>query len=512
MSRAPATPASIPHRPVVFFGLIIAAFLQGYDNTMVAIALPHLQGPMSATLDEITWALTAYLIAVAICQPVVGPLVDRFGRRNVYLASAGGFAVTAILAGSSATLFELVFYRFLQGVFSSTFQPISQGFVFEAFDLRDRGSAMSWWNLGLMSGMLCGPLIGGYITEFYSWRLAFYLNVPITLLSMIVIASFAHSRPNPTWMRRFNMNGYVILVIGLVALQFVLSRGERLDWMSAPQIAIALAVAAISLYLYVVHTMTSANPFIDIDLFRDRNFVIGCLLFAVMGAWWLAWMALISPFMQTLGGYPVITAGAVLSTFGAANACVAFIAGRVVRFVAPGWLIALGLSLMAYSCWMFSTFTIAFSQAEAFVAVAMGGIGNGMFFVSLTVVAFSTLPVRHTNVGAGFFSLVRVLGSSFGASVAVIYLVRQTQANHALISENITLFSESYRHVPLPDAWNLGDLSSLAALNAEATRQAALLAYIDDFRWIAILVFVSIPLLALVRMPRQKTHAKAAAE
>lgn len=512
MSRAPATPAPIPHRSLVFFGLIIAAFLQGYDNTMVAISLPRLQGPMSATLDEITWLLTAYFIAVAISQPAVGPLVDRFGRRNIYLISAAGFAVTAIFAGSSETLFELVFYRFLQGVFSSTFQPISQGFVFSEYELRERGTAMSWWNLGLMSGMTCGPLVGGYITEFHSWRLAYYLNVPITLISMVIIAIFSQSRPNPTWTRHFSKGGYLILVVGLVALQFVFSRGERVDWLAAPQIAIALGISAIALYLYVVHTLTATHPFIDIDLFRDRNFVISCILFGVMGAWAFAWMALISSFLQTLGDFPVVTAGAVLSIFGITNACVAFVAGRLVRFVAPGWIIALGLGLMAYSCWMFSTFTVDFSQAQAFTAVAVGGIGNGIFFVSLSVVAFSTLPVRHTNIGVGLFALIRVLGSSFGISVAFVYLVRQTQANHAFISEKISPFRESFRHVPLPEFWNLSDLSSLAALNAEATRQATLLAYVDDFRWIAILVFASIPILALVRMPRSEARAEAAAE
>jgi MFS transporter, DHA2 family, multidrug resistance protein len=512
MSQAPATPAPIPHRPLVFFGLIIAAFLQGYDNTMVAISLPQLQGPMSATLDEITWLLTIYLIAVAIAQPVVGPLVDQFGRRNVYLISVGGFAITSILAGSSDTLIELVFYRFLQGIFSATFQPISQGFVFSEYDLHERGAAMSWWNLGLMAGFVCGPLIGGYITEFYSWRLAYYLNVPISLISMFILAVYAKSRPNPTWTRHFSKSGYLILIIGLAALQFVLSRGERVDWLASPQILIGVGISAIALYLYVVHTFTATHPFIDIDLFRDRNFMISCVLFSVMGAWVFAWMSLISPFLQTLGGFPVLTAGAVLSTFGIANAIVAFIAGRVIRFVPPGWIIALGLGLMGYSCWMFSTFTAEFGQVEAFVAVAIGGIGNGVFFVSLSVVAFSTLPVRHTNVGVGFFSLIRVLGSGFGLSVAVVYLVRRTQANHALIAEKISPFRESFRHVPLPESWNLNDLSGLAALNAEATRQATLLAYIDDFRWIAILMFASIPLLALVRMPRDKSPVGEAAE
>jgi DHA2 family multidrug resistance protein len=501
MSEAPASPARIPHRSAVFFGLVLGAFLQGYDNMMVAIALPHIQGPMSATLDEITWILTAYLIAVAIAQPVVGPLVDKFGRRNVYLWSAGGFVITSILAGSSDTLAELVFYRFMQGIFSSSFQPISQGFVFEAFSLRERGNAMSWWNLGLMSGMLSGPLIGGYITEFESWRLAFYLNAPITIISMVVVAVFATSRPNPARMRRFNFNGFAILVVGLVALQFVLSRGERMDWFAAPEITVACAIALIAVYLYFVHTLTAANPFIDIAIFKDRNFVIGTILFGVMGAWWLAFMALISPVLQTLGGYPVLTAGAVVSTFGAANACVAFIAGNITRYISPGWAMALGLGLMAYASWILSTFTLAFSQTEAFIAVLIGGMGNGMFFVSLSVLAFSTLPLRHINVGAGFFALVRVVGSSFGGSVAVVYLVRQTQANHARISEQISPFSEAFRHVPLPDAWNLSDVASLAALDAEATRQATLLAYVDDFRWIAILVAASIPLLALVRMP-----------
>jgi MFS transporter, DHA2 family, multidrug resistance protein len=502
----PFTP--MPHRRKVFFGVILGAHLMGYDNTMVAIALPRMQGPMSATLDEITWLLAAYLIAVAITMPMIGQLANRFGRKRVYLVAAGGFAVTTILAGASDSLFELVAFRFLQGVFAAAFQPLSQAFVFEAYSLEERGEAMGWWTVGLTTGMITGPTIGGYITEFYSWQAAFYMSLPITVLSFVIVGIFAPSRPSTTPFRGFNVRGYVILITSLVALQAVLSRGERMDWFASPQVVIALFVSAVALYIYIVHTLTSSRPFIAVAIFRDRNFMISCVLFFVMGAHWLGVIALASPFLQTLAGYPVMTAGPVIATQAVANAISAFLVGRLVQYVAPSILLFVGAFMLAFSSTYFSFLAHDVEQGDAIIALVIGGIGFGFYFVPLAVIAFSTLPTHHINVATGFFALSRNFGSSIGASAVAVYLVRQTQVNHARLSENITLFSESIRHVPLPEAWNLANVPSLAVLNVEATRQASLLAYIDDFRWLTVMVVVTIPLVLFVRMPGKSMPAE----
>lgn len=504
MTDAPTTQAtaSIPHRRKVFFGYGLGAHLLAYDNTMVAIALPRMQGPMSATFDEIAWALAAYLIAVAITMPLIGPLADRFGRRNVYLVSVGGFAVMTVLASSADTLSQLVAYRFVQGVFASSFHPLAQSFVFESYTPKERGQAMGWLTVGLTSGLATGPIVGGYFTEFFSWQAAFLASLPASALSFLIIAAFARSRPNPEAMRRFNIEGYVILAAALVALQFVLSRGERLDWFASPQIVLALCISGVALYLFAVHTMTAATPFIALAVFGDRNFVIGSVLFFVMGVYWLGTITLASPFLQTLTGYPVVTAGVIVATQGAINAVSGLVAGLVVRYVTPPLVLAAGASMLAASTGYFSILTPDVGHWEVILALGLGGVGMGFYIVPLAVITFSTLPTHHLNVAAGIFTLGRNFGSSIAAAAVAAYLVRQTQANHARLIEHITPFSESFRHIALPDAWNLADLSSLAALDAEVTRQASLIAYIDDFRWLTVFVVASIPLLLLVRMPR----------
>jgi DHA2 family multidrug resistance protein len=498
----PAAPAPLPDRKKVFFGYALGAHLLAYDNTMVAIALPRMQGPMSATFDEITWALAAYLIAVAITLPLIGPLADRFGRKNVYLITVGGFAAMTVLASTSDTLLQLVAYRFVQGMFGASFHPLAQSFVFESYSPKERGQAMGWLTVGLTSGLATGPIVGGYFTEYFSWQAAFLASLPASVLSFMIVAAFARSRPNPAATRRFNVEGYVILATVLVALQFVLSRGERLDWFASPQIVIALCVSGVALYLFVAHTVTAAMPFIEPAVFGDRNFVIGSVLFFVMGVYWLGTITLASPFLQTLTGFPVVTAGGIVATQGVINGVAGLVAGQVVRYVTPPLVLAAGASMLAASTAYFSILTPDVGYWGVIFALGLGGVGMGFYIVPLAVIAFSTLPAHHLNVGAGLFTLGRNFGSSIAAAAVAAYLVRQTQANRAILIEHITPFSESFRHIALPDAWNLADLASLAALEAEVTRQASLLAYIDDFRWLTAFIVASIPLLLFVRMPR----------
>ena len=293
---------------------------------------------MSATQDEIAWVLAAYLIAVAIVLPLVGTLSERVGRRRLFLVTIVGFCIASMFTGGADSVPEIVIYRFLQGIFASPLVPISQSFVFDAFPPETRGKATSWWMLGMMVGAMSGPALGGYLTEFHSWRWAFYINVPIGIVAFAITYIFASTRPLLRSTQPFGMAGYLILVAGLVSLQIVLSRGERMDWFSSPQIVGASVLAAASLYVYIVHTTYSSRPFIPRAVLADRNFSIGIVLMFMLGIHWLAFLALISPYLQTLAGYPVLLAGLVMvpQTLGAAVG--AFTVGQLLSRFHPAHL------------------------------------------------------------------------------------------------------------------------------------------------------------------------------
>jgi len=496
-----APPPPIRYRLLIFVGVVLGANLQVLDTTMATVALPRIQGALSATQDEIAWVLASYLIAVAIFMPLVGTLSERIGRRRLFLGTIVGFCIASMYTGTADSLFEIVIFRFLQGVFASPLVPISQSFVFDAFPPETRGKVMGWWTLGLMFGALLGPALGGYLAEFHSWRWAFYINVPFGIVSFAIIYIFGPTRPLPRGTQLFGMAGFLILSVGLVSLQIVLSRGERMDWFSSPQIASAALLAGASLYVYIVHTAYSSRPFIPPAVFADRNFSIGLMLMFMCGVHWLAFLALISPYLQTLAGYPVLLAGLVLVPQALGNATGAFTAGQLLSRFHPVPLMILGIIALAWANWQMSLFTPVFDRTTFYVIVFVHGLGMGSYFVPLTVITFSTLPRQYTDVGTGLYAVARNFGSSVGVSLTVAYVVRETQANHAMLSEHASPFNETLRHLPLPEAWRLVETTGVAALNAEATQQAAAIAYNGDFGWLAMASLMCIPLLMFVRMP-----------
>ena len=504
---SPATPESAPqdaplrYRLLIFAGVVLGANLQVLDTTMATVAMPRIQGSLSATQDEIAWVLAAYLIAVAIFMPLTGTLTGQLGRRRLFLITTVGFCVTSVFTGSAESLREIVMYRFLQGVFASPLVPISQSFVFDAFPPEERGKAMGWWSLGVMVGIVLGPALGGYLSEFHSWRWAFYINVPFGIIAFAIIYIFAPTRARRPGVQPFGLVGFLILSVGLVSLQIVLSRGERMDWFSAPQIVMASVLAAVALYFFIVHSIYSSRPFIPRTVFADRNFMVGLLLMFMLGIHWLAFLALISPYLQSLAGYPVFLTGLVMVPQAVGNAVGSMLGGRLVGRIHPVPLMAIGIAALVWANWQMSLFTPEFERWLFYAAVFAHGFGVGFYFVPLSVVTFSTLPRQYRDVGTGLFSLSRNFGSSVGVSLAVAYVVRETQANRSVLRDYASPFNETLRHLPLPDFWSLAESAGAAALNLEATRQAAAVAYNDDFLWLAVASLLCLPVLALIRMP-----------
>ena len=328
MSATPSAAAPL-NRGMITISVMLATVMQVVDTTIVNVALPHMQGSMSATQDQISWVLTSYIVAAAIMTPLTGVLADRMGRRRLFGAAVIGFTLASMLCGAATSLTQLVVFRALQGALGASLVPLSQAVLLDTYPKEKHGSAMALWGMGVMVGPILGPTLGGYLTEYYSWRWAFYINLPVGILALLGIAAFVpEGAKSPK--RGFDFFGFALLSISIGALQLMLDRGNALDWFDSAEVVLEAATAALAFYLFMVHMFTADKPFIEPGLFADRNFVAGVLLMFTVGVLLLATMALLPPFLQSLLGFPVITAGYVLAPRGVGTMLAMMIVGRIV--------------------------------------------------------------------------------------------------------------------------------------------------------------------------------------
>jgi DHA2 family multidrug resistance protein len=486
------------HRGLITASIMLATVMQALDTTIANVALPHMQGALSATLDQVGWVLTSYIIAAAIMTPPTGFLAARFGRKRVFLAAVSGFTIASMLCGAATSLNEMVVFRLLQGAFGAGLVPLSQAVLLDTYPRERHASAMAMWGVGVMVGPILGPTLGGYLTEVYNWRWVFYINLPFGLLALLGILSFvpetARDRGRP-----LDWFGFTLLSLAIGTLQLMLDRGQSQDWFTSSEIIIESVLSALFLYLFVVHMLTHRRPFLEPGLFRDRNFSIGLVFIFVVGIILLATLALLPPFLQNLMGYPVVTTGFVLAPRGVGTMFAMLLVGRLSGKVDPRAMILAGLCLTAVSLWEMSQFTL---QVDAWSIVRTGvtqGLGLGFIFVPLSTITFATLRPQWRNEGTAMFSLMRNIGSSIGISVMVTLLARNTQANHALLSDQLTPFNSALQAAG--HAWAPDTLAGMLALNSEVTRQAAAIAYLSDFRMMMWVTLLALPLLALLRKP-----------
>ncbi|MBP6761853.1 MAG: DHA2 family efflux MFS transporter permease subunit, partial [Thauera sp.] len=287
---------------------MLATVIQALDMTIANVALPHMQGTMGATQDQISWVLTSYIVASAIFMPLTGFVTARWGRKRVFMWSIVGFTLASMLCGAAQSLPEIVGFRLLQGIFGASLVPLSQAVLLDTYPPEGHGKAMAMWGVGVMVGPILGPTLGGWLTEYYSWRWVFYINLPLGLLAWIGIAAFVRETPRDH-KRRFDLLGFALLSLSIGALQMLLDRGQLLDWFASLEIIIEALLAGFALYLFVVHIFTHDQPFIEPGLFKDRNFSVGLVMIFVVGLILLTTMALLPPFLQSLLGYPVIDVG-----------------------------------------------------------------------------------------------------------------------------------------------------------------------------------------------------------
>jgi DHA2 family multidrug resistance protein len=511
VTAANAAAISPRQRALITVSIMLATIMQALDTTIANVALPYMQGSLSAALDQITWVLTSYIVAAAIMTPVTGWITARLGLRRVFLLSVGGFTAASMLCGIAGSLGEMVLFRLLQGVFGAALVPLSQSVLLDINPRERQGQAMAIWGAGIMVGPILGPTLGGWLTFNYNWRWVFYINLPVGVLAFLGILAFVRETPRERG-RRFDFLGFALLSLGVGALQIMLDRGEQNDWFGSLEIIIEAALALCGLWMFGLWTSIADRPFLNPALLKDRNFVGSCILIFVVGIILYATLALLPPMLQDLMDYPVTTAGLVMMPRGIGTMFAMLTVGRLITRVDVRLLLFTGLAITALSLYQMTGYSLAMDWRPIVVAGVVQGIGLGFLFVPLSTVAFATLDSRLRAEAAGIFSLVRNIGGSIGISVVATLLDRLTQTNHQSLAAAATPFNMALRSPGLRQFWNIHTTQGLAALNAEVTRQASMVAYIDDFKLMMVLTLLAVPLLLLLRRSRSAARAPAAAE
>ena len=480
--------------------IMLATIMQVVDTTIVNVALPHMQGSMSATQDQISWVLTSYIVVAAIFTPLTGVLADKLGRKRLLLICVVAFIVTSMMCGAATSIEQIVLFRGLQGAAGAGLVPLSQAVMLDIYPREKQGSAMALWGMGVMVGPILGPTLGGWLTEYYSWRWAFYINLPVGALAVLGILAFLPETPLAN-RGKFDFFGFALLSITIGALQLMLDRGNSLDWFGSTEILLEVTLAGLALYLFLVHMFTTDRPFIEPGLFADRNFSVGLLLMFLVGVMMFSGMALLPPFLQGLLGFPVITAGLVMAPRGFGTMVAMMVVGRLIGRVDSRVLMFFGLLLMAWSLYDMAQFNTNVGVYEVVYTGMIQGFGMGFIFVPLSAVAFATLAARYRAEGTAMFSLIRNIGMSIGISIVVTLLGREAQRSHAGLSESITPFRTALHGPDVPAFWSSLHGAGLVALNGEVSRQALVVAYVNDFRFMLYMSFLALPLLFLMRKP-----------
>jgi DHA2 family multidrug resistance protein len=492
------------NRPMITLSIMLATIMQTLDSTIANVALPHMQGTLSASQDQIAWVLTAYIVASAIATPLTGWLCDRFGQKHIFLASISGFTVASALCGMSNSLAQIVAARLLQGVFGAALVPLAQVVLMEINPREKQGSAMAVWGMGVMVGPILGPTLGGWLTDSYNWRWVFFINVPIGVLAFY--GMWRYIRPDPGGKNaRFDVFGFATLSLAIGALQLLLDRGQQNDWFSSTETWIETIIAVIAATYFVAHTvMTPAKEsFLDYRLLKNQNYVTGLLFIFIVGLVLYATRALTPTMLENLLGYPVATTGLVTAPAGIGTMLAMLIAGRIIGKVDLRLTLLVGFLFTAFALWQMTGYSLDLSASDIVWPGVIQGFGTGLVFVPLSAATFATLSSEMRAQGTSLYSLVRNIGSSIGISLVQTMLTRNTVIVHASLAERVTTGSSAWNNPAVAAAYNVHTPAGAALLDSAVTQQAAMIAYIDDFWFMLFLTVLVTPLLLLIRPPRR---------
>ena len=486
-----------------------ATIMQALDTTIANVALPYMQGTLSASQDQINWVLTSYIVAAAIMTAPVGWIANRFGRKRTFIICSAGFTIASVLCGLAQDINQMVLFRLLQGVFGAALVPLSQAVMLDSYALHERAKAMSIWGMGVMMGPIMGPSLGAWLTEAYSWHWVFFVNLPFGIITVLGLLAFMdETKPNTEL--TFDWFGFVALAIGIGSLQIALDRGEDQGWLESSEIIIEFIIAAIGFYYFFAHSLTTARPFVRFELFKDKNFVGGCVFMIVMGLVLYSTMALASPYLQNVIGYPIITAGMLLATRGCGTFVAMMIVGRLMRYVEARTLIITGLSLTAVSLFRMTGWTDQTGVPEIVGVSIMQGFGFGLVFVPLSTVAFLSLPGYLRTDGTSMLTLVRNVASSIGISIAIAQLTEGARRYHAILNEHITPFNHALQMPDVSRMINMSSDAGRAMADAMLSIQAQILAFSHDYQLVMSFILVSIPLAVIIGSSKTALRAQAA--
>ena len=487
-------------------GIMLATLLQILDTTIANVAIPHMQATLGATPDEISWVLTSYIVASAVAMPATGWLADKIGSRRLFIIAVASFILTSMLCGMAQDIEQMVLFRALQGVAGAFISPLSQAAMIDTSPPSRHTRMIALWGMGVMIGPILGPVVGGWLTENWNWRAVFYVNVPLGLIALAILLAGLPHRPAKS--RKFDLFGFACVGIMLASFQLLLDRGNHVDWFDSAETWLYTGLAISTAWMAGVHFVTRRDALFDRQLFVDRSFLSANLLMFVMGMVMFAVMVLLPPMLQHLFGYDVIRTGVTLMPRGIGVLISMQVTSVALsRGVDPRKLVATGFLIVGYSCYIMTGWSLAVDQQQVIVAGLIQGLGMGLAFIPLNTMAFSTLAPRLRTEGASVFNLSRSMGSSVGISLAMTFLARNVQVNHSELSENIT--ATTFGVVDLSQVDRYGDLGGglMAMLDGEVNRQAAMIAYVDDFYVMALMSLVAAPLVFLAARPKRPTGA-----
>lgn len=490
-------PQTTTGRVLIMGSVMLGTMMHVIDSTIANVVLPTIQGTLGGTRDTISWVLTSYIVATAVMMPATAWLAARFGRKQIFLLGIVGFTVSSILSGMATSLPQIVIFRIIQGSSGALLIPLSQSIIMDTFPKHQHPQVMAIWGAGIMVGPIIGPALGGWLAETWSWRWVFYINVPLGVLAFLgVTATLPKGQPVR---RRFDMIGFFFLALGLGSLQLALDRGELKDWLESPEIIIEFALAACGFWMFMVHVLTARSTLINLRIFRDRNFVLGVVLGFALGALLIPPAALLPTMMQDLMGYPTITSGILVAARGIGTMVAMILTARLVKFIEVRILVAAAFAVLAVS---FAQMTSFYTEMDSWPIITSGlvqGVGMGVGFTALTIVSFSSLGTELRTDGTAIFNLMRTLGSSIGISIAVTLLSHSIQRNHAELAERLNIGDLALDPVLTEKMIHSGSGGLLSVVDLEVTRQAAMIAYVNDFYFMMILALAMVPLAFFIR-------------
>ncbi|MCL5260286.1 MAG: DHA2 family efflux MFS transporter permease subunit [Gammaproteobacteria bacterium] len=492
------------NRWLIVIAVMSATLIQVLDTTIVNVALPHMQGSLGATPDQVSWTLTCYLVSAGIFMPLTGYFSDIFGRKKYLLFCIAGFTVASALCGASQSLTEIIIFRLLQGMFGAGLVPLSQAVLADAYPREELGKAMAIWGTGVMVGPILGPTLGGYLTDIASWRWTFYINLPVGifafLLAWYVVPDTIKKNRSMDWL------GLALISIAIGSLQFFLDRGNQEDWFNSNGIRFALLFAILGFVGFILHNLYTSNRRVfDVRIFLDRNFTIASAILTAMGVGLFGSLVILPMMLEGIMGYPVLTTGLVLAPRGISSMLAMAITGKLIQKNDPRIFIVIGILMSVLGMYFCTEYSLTISKAWIIWPLLLQGFGLGMIFVALSAIAYATLADELRVEAAGLFSLLRTIGSSIGIAVTLTIFTRHTQIAWNHLSGHINPFNPAVSSYIRALHLTPQDPHAHALLGAELAKQAAMLSYIDVFTFVMWSFILMLPIVLFIKYKKPTT-------